>query len=164
MAARACLSSPTCLNALRMGGTTVVAKVAALLTPDDLLQIPGFGAGSQPNPSGPTTTPGTAIGTPGGNVQTYPAGSEPERATAPAATKSPPQRQVTISWSTRQRHRLLAMAWCTLYHRMTEMPSTTDCRGLWEVCRWLQDLVPTKFLNTRMEHKRMQIGCLIICR
>ncbi|WP_346309062.1 hemagglutinin repeat-containing protein, partial [Limnohabitans sp.] len=77
MAARACLSSPTCLNALRMGGTTVVAKVAALLTPEDLMQIPGFGAGSQPNPSGPTTTPGTAIGTPGGNVQTYPAGSEP---------------------------------------------------------------------------------------
>lgn len=53
-AARACLSSPACLNALRMGGAALVAKVASLVDPADLAQIPGFD-GSNPNPSGGNT-------------------------------------------------------------------------------------------------------------
>ncbi len=47
VAARACLSSPTCLSALRLGGTVLVAKVATLVPPEELAQMPGFGT---PNP------------------------------------------------------------------------------------------------------------------
>lgn len=44
LAARACLSSPACVNALRLGGTAVLAKVASMLPPEDLAKIPGFEA------------------------------------------------------------------------------------------------------------------------
>jgi hypothetical protein len=57
IAARACLSSSACLNALRLGGTALVAKVASLLSQDELAQIPGFGAGTQPPQIGPLVTP-----------------------------------------------------------------------------------------------------------
>lgn len=55
--ARACLSSPVCVNALKMAGTSAVAWVASLLSEEELAQIPGFGAGHQPPPFGPLTTP-----------------------------------------------------------------------------------------------------------
>lgn len=60
IAARACLSSPACLNTLRLGGTALVAKVAALLTPNELAQIPGFGSSTPLPPMGPTITPADA--------------------------------------------------------------------------------------------------------
>lgn len=57
IAARACLSSPACLNALRLGGTAMVAKVVSLLPPEELALLPGFGAGEQPPKIGPLVTP-----------------------------------------------------------------------------------------------------------
>ncbi|MCZ2338031.1 MAG: hypothetical protein LC127_07495 [Chitinophagales bacterium] len=72
-AARACLSSPACVKALYLGGATLVAKVAAVLTPEELADIPGFGAGEQPD-FGPGHTgnnsPENPI--PGGGVTVYP--------------------------------------------------------------------------------------------
>ncbi|MGA0569793.1 hemagglutinin repeat-containing protein [Variovorax sp. VNK109] len=56
-AARMCLMSPACLNTLKLGGAAMVAKVASVLTPEDLAQIPGFGAGTQPVANGPLGTP-----------------------------------------------------------------------------------------------------------
>lgn len=53
LAARACLSSPACVRALQLGGAALVAKVAAVLTPDEVAGIPGFGAGERPKPTGP---------------------------------------------------------------------------------------------------------------
>ena len=53
LAARACLSSPACVRALQLGGVALVAKVAAVLTPDEVAGIPGFGAGERPKPTGP---------------------------------------------------------------------------------------------------------------
>jgi hypothetical protein len=57
LAARACLTSPACLNALRLGGATVVAKNASLVDPADLAKIPGFGSTSPLPPVGPTIKP-----------------------------------------------------------------------------------------------------------
>lgn len=75
-AARACLSSPACLNALRMGGAALVAKVASLIDPADLAQIPGFD-GTNPNPSGGNTA--SPIAGPAGDGST----------TKPGATVNP---------------------------------------------------------------------------
>ncbi len=50
LAARACLSSPACVRALQLGGAALVAKVAAILTPDEIATIPGFAAGDRPQP------------------------------------------------------------------------------------------------------------------
>ena len=60
LAARACLTSPACLNALRLGGVALVAKVAALVDPADLVKIPGFGSSVPLPPMGPTITPADA--------------------------------------------------------------------------------------------------------
>lgn len=72
-AARACLSSPACVRALQLGGAGLVAKVAAVLTPEELDGVPGFGAGEQPD-FGPghtgNKTPENPI--PGGGVTVYP--------------------------------------------------------------------------------------------
>ncbi|MFN3440571.1 MAG: ShlB/FhaC/HecB family hemolysin secretion/activation protein [Acidovorax sp.] len=57
IAARACLTSPACVNALRLGGATVVAKIASLVDPADLAKIPGFGSTSPLPPVGPTIKP-----------------------------------------------------------------------------------------------------------
>jgi filamentous hemagglutinin len=56
-AARTCLTSPACLNALRLAGTATVAKVASMLSPDELAQIPGFAQANPLPPVGPTVTP-----------------------------------------------------------------------------------------------------------
>ena len=60
LAARACLTSPACLNALRLGGVALVAKVAALVDPADLVKIPGFGSSVPLPPMGPAITPADA--------------------------------------------------------------------------------------------------------
>lgn len=74
-AARACLSSPACLNALRMGGAALVAKVASLVDPADLAQIPGFGSGPTSEALGPLVRPSPGMN--GGVLTTSPAyGSE----------------------------------------------------------------------------------------
>ena len=81
LAARACLSSPACLNALRLGGTALVAKVASLVAPDELAQIPGFAPAPQntnlhtgntkPNLDlGPNHTGGSQLDTPPGTTVT----------------------------------------------------------------------------------------------
>ena len=76
IAARACLSSPACLNTLRLGGTALVTYVASVLTPSDLAKIPGFGGGplpQQPNNTGNSSPVAVAGGTPP-LVATPPAG------------------------------------------------------------------------------------------
>ncbi|HSX93066.1 MAG TPA: hemagglutinin repeat-containing protein, partial [Hydrogenophaga sp.] len=54
VAARACLSSPACLQALRLGGVALVAKVAALVDPADGARIPGY-ENIDPDPHGGNT-------------------------------------------------------------------------------------------------------------
>ncbi|MBT9160879.1 MAG: hypothetical protein DDT26_02175 [Dehalococcoidia bacterium] len=60
VAARACLSSPACVNALRLGGAALVAKIASLVDPADLAKIPGFGSPNPLPPAAPTITPADA--------------------------------------------------------------------------------------------------------
>jgi hypothetical protein len=55
-----------------LGGTALVAKVAAMLTPNELAQIPGFGSSTPLPPAAPTITPADArkiYGTPPLNDQ-----------------------------------------------------------------------------------------------
>ncbi|MBT9134881.1 MAG: hypothetical protein DDT38_01623 [Firmicutes bacterium] len=60
VAARACLTSPACLSALRLAGAATVAKVASVLTPEELAQIPGFAQADPLPPMGPLITPAEA--------------------------------------------------------------------------------------------------------